>query len=175
MLAGSDALWDRAWEALLRHGLVGQPPAYPGFHRDDWEAYAVRLGPDGRVWVRASSHSHWQGCKELRCKNRWTWRSGWARVSRGSHAGHIPIRYELRGSPRWVHPRHVPLLREPRPDPRRIPLLPGHDLNERTTTGEGLRLIPLETLDRRDYRPLDEGVRPPWQKEAYREPESDES
>jgi hypothetical protein len=56
-----------------------------------------------------------------------------------------------------------------------VPQLPGHDLDERTTTSEGLRLIPLETLDASGYRPRDEGVRPPWQKDAYWDPESDES
>ena len=125
--------------------------------------------------MRASSHSHWQGCKELRCKNRWTGRTGWTRVSRGSHAGHIPLRHELHGGPRWVHPRQIPLPGAPRAETRRVPMLPGHDLHERTTTGEGLRLIPLETLDRRGYRPLDEGVSPPWRKDAYRDPETDES
>ncbi len=185
--AGSDDLWDRAWGHAEDRGIVGETPAYPGTHRDDWEAYAIRIDPGGRAWVRASSHRHWQGCKELWCKNRWTARTGWTRVSRGSHAGHIPIRHELRGAPpgtRWVS--RASILRRPGalarccgPTPRasRPPraLLPGHDLDERTTTGEGLRLVPLETLDARGYRPIDEGVRPPWQKDAYWDPESDES
>jgi hypothetical protein len=91
-------------------------------------------------------------------------------VSRGSHAGHVPYRSE----PVWEDPakagwrRYVPK----KGPPRRVPLLPGRDLHERITTGEGLRLVPLETLDRRDYRPLDAGVTPPWQKEPYRDPES---
>ncbi len=173
--AGSDELWDRVWNGARMQGLVRRAPAYPGAHRDDWEAYVVRLDPDGRAWVRASSHRHWQGCKEYRCKDRWTGRTGWTRVSRGSHAGHIPVRYELRGGPRPLLPRQFLLPGARRAVTRRVPLLPGHDLHERTTTGEGLRLVPLETLDRRDYRPLDEGVRPPWRKDAYWDPESDES
>jgi hypothetical protein len=162
--AGSDGLWDRAWGYAEDRGFVRDTPAYPGTHRDDWEAYAVRIDSDGRAWVRASSHRHWRGCKRLWCKNRWTARTGWTRVSRGSHAGHIPLRHELRLLPNPLRPRV-----------HRIPLLPGHDLDERTTTGEGLRLVPLETLDARGYRPIDEGVRPPWQKDAYWDPESDES
>ena len=125
--------------------------------------------------MRASSHGHWQGCKELACKDEWTAGTGWTRVSRGSHAGHIPLRHELRGGPGWVSSRRILLPGMPRARTHRIPLLPGHDLDERTTTGEGLRLIPLETLDARGYRPIDEGVRPPWQKDAYWDPESDES
>jgi hypothetical protein len=142
-VAGSDELWDRLWLGLRTHPLLWRAPAYPGFHRDDWEAYAVRLDRDGEAWVRASSHRHWQGCKEGRCRNRWTARTGWMRVSRGSHAGHIP--------------------------------LPGRNPGERTTTSEGIRLIPLETHDAQGYRPRDDGVAPPWRKGAYRDPESDES
>lgn len=173
--AGSDILWERAWDRARQNGLVGRAPAYPGSHGDDWEAYVVRLDRTGDVRVRASSHRHWQGCKELDCKNEWTARTGWTRVSRGSHAGHIPLRHELRGGPLWVHPRQIHIRGAPRNRIHRIPLLPGHDLDERTTTGEGLRLVPLETLDARGYRPIDEDVRPPWQKEAYWDPESDES
>jgi hypothetical protein len=173
--AGSDELWDRAWSRAQDHGLVRRIPDYPGAHRDDWEAYVVRLDPNGRAWVRASSHRHWQGCKEYRCRNRWTTRTGWTRVSRGSHAGHIPIRYELRGGPLRVYPRQILPPGTPGPQTHRVPLLPGHDLHERMTTGEGLRLIPLETLDASGYRPVDDGIHPPWQKDAYWDPESDES
>jgi hypothetical protein len=56
-----------------------------------------------------------------------------------------------------------------------VPLLPGRDLDERSATGEGIRLVPLETLDRRRYRPLDPEVKPPWRKDAYRNPESGSS
>jgi hypothetical protein len=159
-LAGTDALWDGVWRRAGRHGLVRRPPAYPGSHRDDWEAYAVRIDPGGEIWARASSHRHWQGCKRFWCRNDWTARTGWTRVSRGSHAGHIPLRHEVRGPPLRVE---------------QVPLLPGRDLDERTTTAEGLRLIPLETLDASGYRAIDEDIEPPWQKEAYWDPESDES
>jgi hypothetical protein len=56
--AGSDKIWEALWP-------VGR---YPGFHRDDWEAYVVRLKSDGSAWARASSHGHWQGCKEKDCR-----------------------------------------------------------------------------------------------------------
>jgi hypothetical protein len=173
--AGSDWIWQRAWEAARRHRLVGRVPDYPGAHRDDWEAYAVRIDPDGRAWVRASSHGHWTSCKEGWCTGRWADLTGWTRVSRGSHAGHVPLRHELRELPPGVPPPLVVAPGVPGSRIRRVPLLPGHDLDERTTTSEGLRLIPLETLDARGYRPRDGGVRPPWQKDAYWDPESDES
>jgi hypothetical protein len=173
--AGSDRAWEAAWLVPGIQRIVRRAPAYPGAHRDDWEGYVVRIDPDGGVWARASSHRHWQGCKEHRCRNEWTASTGWTRVSRGSHAGHIPLRLEPRGSPRPIVPRQVLHPSDPRARVRRTPLLPGHDLYERTTTSEGLRLIPLETHDTRSYRPKDEGVDPPWKKDAYRDPESDES
>jgi hypothetical protein len=152
--AGSDKIWEALWP-------LGR---YPGFHRDDWEAYVVRLESDGSAWARASSHGHWQGCKEKDCRGEWTARTVWTRVSRGSHAGHIPLRTELRGNPRREAAER-----------RHVAQLPGRDLHERTTTSEGLRLIPLETHDRRQYRSNGEGIKPPWRKDAYRDPESEES
>jgi hypothetical protein len=54
--------------------------------------------------------------------------------------------------------------------------LPGLDLRERTSTAEGLRLVPLESLDRSSYRPLPNGgVEPPWTKGAYGDPTSGKS
>jgi hypothetical protein len=174
--AASDWFWERAWEAARRHGLASSTPEYPGAHRDDWEAYAVRVDPDGRAWGRASSHGHWTSCKkEGRCGGRWAEHTGWTRVSRGSHAGHIPLRDELQPVPPG-RPRPLVLAPgEPGSRVRHVPELPGHDLDERTTTAEGIRLVPLETLDASGYRPIDPGVPPPWQKPAYWDPESDES
>jgi hypothetical protein len=170
-LAGSDRLWERSWLLPRIRELVAGTPDYPGYHRDDWEGVLVRLDPDGSTWVRASSHGRFQGCRW--CGDEWVRGAGWVRVSRGSHAGHVPFRAEPRTYPRHLPrvPRHVP----PAGRPRRIPEIPGRDLQERSTTGEGLRLIPLETHDRRGYRPRDPGVKPPWRKRAYADPETGES
>ena len=164
VIGPSDKVWD---DSALR--VLGR---YPGFHPDDWEAYAVRIDRDGTVWARASSHGHWQGCKHGRCRNRWTESTGWTRVSRGSHAGHIPIREVMRAvRPHTAYGGPSPVVTHDEP------LIPGRDLRERTSTGDGLRIVPLERLRRarRRYRPLDGGIRPPWRKRAYREPESDGS
>lgn len=142
--AGSDGIWERNRLLPLIGKLVRGTSAYPGFHEDDWEGYQVRIDPDGRVRARASSHRHYQGCKERSCRNRWMRANGWTRVSRGSHAGHLPG-------------------------------VPGVDLRERTSTAEGLRLIPLETRRPSGYRPKDDSVTPPWRKEVYLHPESGES
>jgi hypothetical protein len=152
--AGADRAWEASWLLPRIKKLVTGSSEWFGFHRDDWESYHVRLDPDGSAWARASAHGHYQGCRSARCHNRWMRRTGWTRVSRGSHAGHIPMREE--------HGR----LR---------PVYPGPELRERTSTAEGLRLIPLETHDRRRYRRLDEHIEPPWRKNAYHHPTSDES
>lgn len=138
-LVGSDRLWKLVGTVGRLTGRLpnGLPP-YPGYHRDDWEAAAVRVDDDGRSAVRVTSHGHWQWCKESSCEGVWGAPTGWARVSKGSHAGHVPPRRE----------------------------------RERTATAEGIRLLPLEGLDRRSYRRLDPDIAPPWQKDAYRNPES---
>jgi hypothetical protein len=158
VLGPSHAVWSNS-----PLGLFGR---YPGFHRDDWEGYFVRVNTGGEAVVRASSHHGYQGCKERVCRNKWTPWTGWTRVSKGSHAGHIPLRGDLRvdlslgrDGPRVsAHPEYRPLY-------------PGRDLHERTTGAASLALIPLETL------PSDvlagsrfDGIEPPWRKEVYSDP-----
>jgi hypothetical protein len=179
VVLGSDKAWEAAWLLPRLAGIVKEAPTYPGLHLDDWESFQVRLDPDGDAWVRSSSHGHYQGCKWSDCRNRWFPESGWTRVSRGSHAGHIPAEPLGRAPPPGVPPplvRGVPLpVPGARSRGRYGRLLPGHDLHERTTTGEGLRLIPLETRDNRGYRRLDGRIKPPWDKDVYDNPESPES
>lgn len=138
--AGSDKLWAGTIGAV--GGLLGKAPGYPGFHRDDWEAATVRVEPDGRTAIRVTSHGHWQWCKRG-CVGHWGPATGWTRVSRGSHAGHVPTDGE-----------------------------PGNGLRERTTTPDAVRLVPLEAIDKAGYRRLDPGISPPWHKDAYANPES---
>ena len=163
VLGPSSAIWNNS---PLR--VTGQ---YPGYHDDDWEGYQVRVGADGEANVRATSHHGYQGCKQRMCKNRWTAWTGWTRVSKGSHAGHIPLelgeewhpdfdRSDADGSAFW----RVGALR---------PLYPGVDLHERTTAGAALDLIPIETLPPPVLANTDfGGVTPPWLKEVYLEPTS---
>lgn len=148
--ARSDWLWRRSLTARLAGLVLRGTTRYPGFHRDDWEGYQVRIDGDGRARVRSTSHGHYQYCRARRCRNRFGPQTGWTRVSRGSHAGHIPL------------------------DGSRM-RIPGHDMRERTSTADGLRLVPLESIDRHRYRPLDKRVSPPWRKPAYRDPEHDGS
>lgn len=162
--AGSDKIWERSRLLPLVGAVVRGKSGYPGFHHDDWEGLQLRIDAGGRVWARASSHGHYQGCKQVSCRNRWISGTGWTRVSRGSHAGHIPVDLEHGRAPPRRHGGRLP-------SPRLRPRYPGRHMRERTTTAEGLRLIPLETLDRRSYTPADPGVKPPWRKRVYDDPE----
>jgi hypothetical protein len=144
------------------HAILGALGIHdPSFHPDDWEGYQVRVGRDGREWVRATAHGHYQWCKwPIKACRGWGRGTGWTRVSRGSHAGHIPL--------------------ESRPHLKRWgvaidyrPTRPGSGLHERSTMAPGLHLVPLETLDQRGYRPLKGGgIKPPWMKVGYGDPEA---
>ena len=98
------------------------------------------------------------------CRNTWLPSTGWTRVSRGSHAGHVPWKL---GVALGVGSR-TGIRIEPR-----SPLYPGVDLRERTTTSAAIRLVPLETADRGAYEPLDPSITPPWRKQVYTDPLSD--
>ena len=159
MLPGSEPLADKL-----------RTPLSPGYHPDDWESVQVRIDRQGRSWVRASSHGHYQACKQRRCRGAWTDSTGWSRVSRGSHAGHIPLDSIITAT--RLRPGLPPRFdNEYRYEPR----YPGRDMNERTTTADGLRLVPITPEMAGDYDPLDPGIKPPWLKEVFRAPRSGES
>lgn len=160
--AGSDKIWKHSPIGEIGRLVTGSN-RYPGWHADDWEGAIVRVEADGRAAVRVTSHGHWQWCKQGVCAGRWGPATGWTRVSRGSHAGHVPADVEL----------VVPLGRRPARGQhyRYRALLPGAGLRERTTSAEGIRLVPLEGMAKDAYQRLDPGISPPWEKDAYANPE----
>ena len=166
--AASDKLWAAGSAPLnLAHklwGKVPKAPRYPGFHRDDWEGYQVELGPDGEVRVRSTAHHGYQYCKQRQCSDEWGPWTGWTRVSRGSHAGHIPLRTHVRGVD---VSGGFPFVRGAYGIDGAS--YPGVDVQERTTVGADLRLIPLETVDRTGAPEFD-GITPPWLKPVYTDP-----
>src|SRR3954449_9464996 len=140
---------------LHSHGILKTLGIHdPAFHPDDWEGYQLRIDARGRRSVRATKHGRYSWCKGHTWDNlhlwhdkcdRWGAPNGWTRVSRGSHAGHIPDRS------------------------------PGTGLHERSTTAPGLHLVPLETLDHHSYKPQPHGIKPPWTKQVYVNPTGDTS
>ena len=129
----------QSWRAL---------PGDAGFHRDDWESFQIRVGPDVRA-ARASSHhgynydggsSSWLSDAGVVRRDAWGPDRGRYFISGGSHAGRA---FELPG------PLH------------------------RWTPGDRVRLIPVEPIARGRWRESDFEVLPPWRKRVYRDPEYD--
>lgn len=130
-----------------------------GYHRDDWESFQVRIGPEGRVDARASSHhgyNHVQGVANwgsdvgsaalnevaetlgARPHNGWGSPSGLLLVSGGSHAGNVG------GFPRI----------------------------ERLTPGNRVHLVPLEPIAAAEGDRHRFAVSPPWRKRVWVDPEA---
>lgn len=128
-----------------------------GYHADDWESVQIRIGPDGEVDERASSHNgynyalsamNWgsdagidvlEGAAEAlgaRAENGWGPASGLLLVSGGSHAGNAG------GIP------HV----------------------DRFIPGRRVHLIPLEPIAAIDASTF--AISPPWHKKVWRDPEA---
>jgi Protein of unknown function (DUF559) len=140
--------------------LRGVPIAGPaGYHRDDWESVQVRVGRDGDVDERASSHHGYNHSRGLanaasdagidslngvveavgaRPRNGWGPSHGLLRVSGGSHAGNAS----------------------------------GYLDFDRIAPAHRIHLVPLEPVAAvaAGYR---FAVSPPWRKRAWRDPEAD--
>jgi hypothetical protein len=133
----------------------------PSFHRDDWESYQIRIGPDARAFARASAHRGYKyeigdadsafvsgvrsergGARRLVISRRrgpghWGPSNGYLYASSGSHAGNALADREV----------------------------------DRTTPGGRTRLIPLEAIALRERASF--AVVPPWLKHVWRDPESE--
>jgi len=163
---GADCSGPRAGSLYLQYWLYyvdsatlrGVPVAGErGYHRDDWESVQLRIGPDGEVAQRASSHhgyNHAQGIANwgsdagigplndlaeavgARSAGGWGPATGMLLVSGGSHAGNA------NGFPRI----------------------------ERLTPGNHVHLLPLEPIAATSAARF--AVSPPWQKRVWRDPEA---
>ncbi|HEV7616321.1 MAG TPA: hypothetical protein VGO36_08825 [Solirubrobacterales bacterium] len=128
-----------------------------GYHRDDWEGVQIRIGPDGEVDERASSHNGYNHSRSVvnwasdagldllrdgaeaigaREANGWGPETGILLVSGGSHAGNAA------GLP------HVGNF----------------------TPGRRVHLIPLEPVAASDASTF--AITPPWRKHVWRDPEA---
>jgi hypothetical protein len=163
--AGFDCSGDRAGSLYVQYWLyyanstTGQLPVVGPLdeHKDDWESVQIRIGPDGKVDERASSHhgynhgrSVFNGPSDagidvvreatedagLRDDDGWGAETGLLEVSGGSHAGNIGD--GSRGS------RFIP--------------------------GRRVHLVPLEPIAAHSHDTF--AVIPPWLKEVWRDPES---
>jgi len=128
-----------------------------GYHRDDWESLQVRIGPDGEIAQRASSHHGYNHAKGfanagsdvgigplrglaealgVRRRHGWGPRNPLLFVSGGSHAGNVG----------------------------------GVARIERVAPSDRIRLVPLEPIAAADRRRF--AVSPPWRKRVWTDPEA---
>ena len=164
---GADCSGERAGNLYIQYWtyyadsatLRGVPVAgEEGFHPDDWEGVQIRIGPDGEVVERASSHNgynyesssqNWASdagfglLKQLteavgaRPRNGWGPETGLLLVSGGSHAGNAFGRRPL----------------------------------ERFTPGRRVHLVPLEPIAQGSRARF--AISPPWRKQVWFDPEAE--
>jgi hypothetical protein len=154
-----DALYIQYW-LFYADSTTGQLPLVGPLdhHDDDWESVQVRIGPDGRVSERASSHHGYNYSRSalnagsdagldfvreaaedtgLREAGGWGPETGLVEVSGGSHAGNVGTA-----------------------DGRGARFLPGRRVH----------LVPLEPIAAHSHSTF--AVVPPWLKQVWRDPEA---
>lgn len=130
-----------------------------GFHPDDWEGAQIRIGPDGRIDERASSHHGYNYTQSVanagsdagigplnaaaeavgaRPHGGWGAATGLLVVSGGSHAGNAN----------------------------------GFLRIDRVTPGRRVHLVPLEPIAEAGGDGYTFAITPPWRKHVWRDPEA---
>jgi hypothetical protein len=130
-----------------------------GYHADDWEGVQLRIGADGRVEERASSHHGYNYVQSL--------------ANAGSDAGIVPLRdlaEDVGARPRngWG------------PETRLLVVSGGsHAGNtdgflriDRITPGRRVHLVPLEQIAAATGDGYRFAISPPWRKRVWRDPEA---
>jgi hypothetical protein len=164
--AGADCSGERAgnlyiqyWTYYADSATLRDVPvaAALGYHRDDWESVSIRIGPDGEVSQRASSHTGYAYSNQdldwgadagidplaalaelfdARAPNGWGPETRLLLVSGGSHAGNATGSYDL----------------------------------SRFTPSRRVHLIPLEPLATHSRAAF--AILPPWRKKVWHDPEA---
>jgi hypothetical protein len=129
-----------------------------GYHADDWEGVQIRIGADGQVDERASSH---EGYNYARSVGNW-----------GSDAGLQPLRdaaeaVGARAENGWGPETHLLLVSggSHAGDAIGIPHI------DRFTPGRRVHLIPLEPIAADSSATF--AISPPWRKKVWRDPEAE--
>ena len=131
-----------------------------GYHRDDWESVQMRIGPDGSIDQRTSSHHGYNYVRSA--------------ANAASDAGLIPLRdaaeaIGVRPNNGWG------------PQTRLLVVSGGsHAGNangflrvDRVTPGRRIHLVPLEPIAEEEEGGYRFSVNPPWLKKAWRDPEAE--
>jgi hypothetical protein len=131
-----------------------------GYHRDDWESVAIRIGPDGHVDERASSHHGYNYAQSV--------------ANAGSDVGSAPLREAaeaagLRPHGGWGPETHALFVSGG-----------SHAGNaggfvgdvDRIVPGRHVHLVPLESIAAAAGDAYRFAVTPPWRKRVWRDPEA---
>lgn len=187
---GYDCKGERAGNLYLQYWTYYAKSSFWGqvVHDDDWEGIQVRVEPDG-VESRATSHHgynygggplSWPSDLGVVHRSAWGSSTGKLYVSGGSHAGHVyeHRRFSIRrvahaGGDLGVNAYALASGRRPRAKlPRHLTVAPP---KPRWTPASHLTLIPIETLDDRALSAHFDGITPPWDKDVYSDPESEDT
>jgi hypothetical protein len=166
--AGADCSGDRAGNLYLQYWtyyadsatLRGVPIAGErGYHDDDWEGVQIRIGPDGEVDERASSHNGYNS--EAQGPSNW-----------GSDAG-IEVAKDVvelvgaRGENGWAKETHLLFVSGGSHAGNTMDLA----AIDRYTPGRRVHLIPLEEIGATSTAHF--AISPPWLKEVWLDPEAE--
>jgi hypothetical protein len=163
-VAGEDCSGGRAGNLYIQYWLYYADSATlrdligaAGYHHDDWESVQIRIGPDGEVDERASSHD---GYNYGRSVANWGSDAGFGLLREAAEA--IGAR-EANG---WGPETHLLLISggSHAGNAAGIPHV-GH-----FTPGRRVHLIPLEPIAEHDHSTF--AIVPPWLKHVWRDPEA---
>jgi hypothetical protein len=167
--AGADCSGDRAGSLYLQYWtyyadsatLRGVPIAGDaGYHHDDWEGVAIRIGPDGSVDERASSHHGYNYVQSL--------------ANAGSDAGIDPLKevaeaVGARPDNGWGPETHLLVVS----GGSHAGNTNGFLRFDRVTPGRRVHLVPLEPIAAAEGAAYRFAISPPWRKRVWRDPEAD--
>jgi hypothetical protein len=166
--AGADCTGSRAGKLYIQYWLYyadsatlrGVPLAGDrGYHRDDWEGVQIRIGPDGRVDERASSHHGYNHVQSV--------------ANAGSDAGIGPLNAAAEAV--GIRPRNGW-----GPETRLLVVSGGSHAGttdgflriDRVVPGGRVHLVPLEPVAAEEGDAHRFAVSPPWRKRVWRDPEA---
>jgi hypothetical protein len=164
--AGADCSGDRGGNLYIQYWLYyansatlrGVPVAgEAGYHPDDWESVQFRLGPDGHVDERASSHNGYNYAQSTR---NWGSDADIGPLKEGAEA------VGLRAENGWGPETHLLLVSGGSHAGNAI----GIPDADRWTPGRRVHLIPLEPIAASTSAWFK--VTPPWLKEVWLDPEA---